>query len=95
MRENEMGPVGKIATAVLLALVAVSALVNIMRGHVPHPLAFIVVLVGFALFLIAKLSVVARKKWVSFGSGLMGSGMANLYRVGYWLMVVGVLVTFA
>jgi hypothetical protein len=50
-------------------------------------------IVGLLLFLTAKISVI-RKRKISFGTGLMSEGMANLYRVGYWLMIVGILVTF-
>lgn len=32
---------------------------------------------------------------MSFGTSLMTSRMANLYRLGYWLMAVGALITFA
>lgn len=95
MYENQFSPIGKAATVLLLILVAIGAVVNIARGEVPHPYAFVVVLFGFSLFLVAKLSVVGRKKWITFGPGLMRPGMADLYRVGHWFMVVGVLLTFA
>jgi len=94
MKENEFSPVGKVAAGGLVAFMVVAAGVNIARGDVRHPFAFVVVALGFTLFLTAKLSVVLRKKWVTFGTGLMSGDMANLYRVGYWLMVVGVLATF-
>ena len=68
--------------------------VNIAQGEVPHPAAFFVVIVGIVLFLVAKISVISRKKRVSFGPSHMTENMANAYRVGYWLMVVGILFTF-
>ena len=94
MYENQFSPIGQTATALLVVVVAMMAVVNIGRGEVPHPYAFVVVLFGFALFMIAKLSVVGWKKWVSFGPGLMSPNMADLYRVGYWFMAVGILATF-
>ena len=94
MHENEMSPLGKGATSFLVAMLAIGAVVNIVRGEVAHPYAFVIVLFGFALFMLAKLSVVGWKKWVSFGTLLMSPAMADLYRVGYWFMVVGILLTF-
>jgi hypothetical protein len=95
LRENELSPLGKTAIVLLLVAVALSAAANVGSGHVPHPYAFAIVLFGFTLFLIAKLSVVGWKKWISIGTGLMSANMADLYRVGYWFMAVGVLATFA
>jgi len=92
--DEEFTPVGKGATVLLLVLLGLAAATNIFRGDVPHPNAFAVVLFGFGLFLVAKLSVVGWKKWISVGPGLMSSGMADLYRVGYWFMMVGILLTF-
>ncbi len=34
------------------------------------------------------------KKWISFGSRRMTEIMGNIYRLGYWFMVVGLLFTF-
>jgi hypothetical protein len=39
--------------------------------------------------------VILRHRLVSFGAKPMTEGMANLYRAGYWLMIVGVLATLA
>ncbi len=96
MKENELGMFGRIAIVVFLIMpTSAVALVNIVGGGVRSPVAFLVVIVGCILFILAKLSVVLRKKWISFGSGLMSDSMANVYRVGCWLMVVGTLLTFA
>jgi hypothetical protein len=51
-------------------------------------------LVGFAFFLRAKVSVYQHGFWFSFGSGRMTAGMRRLYRIGYCLMVPAALVTF-
>jgi hypothetical protein len=93
-RENELSLFGKSAIVVSVALMAVSAAVNLARGDVRHPVAFFIVLVGLVLFLVAKLSVISRRKWFSLGTSQMTENMANAYRVGYWLMVVGILFTF-
>jgi hypothetical protein len=54
----------------------------------------VIVLIGFLLFLVGKLSVILHKQRISFGTRLMSERMANCYRLGYWLMAVGVLITF-
>jgi hypothetical protein len=94
MKENEFSPFGKAVVVVGIVAAAVAALINIFRGEPQNPFAFGIIGVGFVLFLIAKLSVVTRKQWISFGTKLMSPGMANAYRVGYWLIVVGILATF-
>ena len=93
-RCSAFSPVGKVASLILVAFLVVAAVINITRGEVPHPWSFVIVIVGFILFLAAKLSVILSRKWISFGTRLMTTRMANVYRVGYWLMVVGVLATF-
>ena len=94
MRESELSLFSKSAIVLLVAFMVFGAAVNIARGEVRHPMAFSLVGLGFLLFLIAKLSVVWCKKWVSFGTSQMTENMANAYRFGYWLMVVGILFTF-
>ena len=46
------------------------------------------------LFALAKLTVIWGGVVVSVGTRHMSEGAANAYRVGYWLMAVGVLLTF-
>ena len=94
LRENELSLFGKSAIVLLVAWIAFGATVNIARSEVRHPAAFFVVIVGIVLFLVAKISVISRKKRVSFGPSHMTENMANAYRVGYRLMVVGILFTF-
>ena len=96
MKENELSKFSQIGIVLLVIIPAlVAAVVNISRGYVPHPSAFMLVILGFVLFLTAKLSVIIRhKKWVSFGSHPMTENMANVYRLGYWLIIVGILFTF-
>ncbi|HEX5109619.1 MAG TPA: hypothetical protein VFV95_14295 [Vicinamibacterales bacterium] len=94
MREHEFGILTKTCATAAVALLFVVAVQNMAAGNVPHPRAFPVVLLGLVCFSIGKLSVIARRRWVSFGSGCMSMPMANIYRTGYWLMGVGILVTF-
>jgi hypothetical protein len=94
MRENGPSPVGKLVVTVGILVAMIAALTNILRGEPQNPLAFGITAVGFVLFLIAKLSVVRQRQWISFGTKLMSPGMANAYRVGYWLIIVGILATF-
>jgi hypothetical protein len=95
MRENELSLFSKVGITVLVALGFLAAIWNVANGSVAHPRAFWIVLAGLVLFLIGKVSVIARGRWVSFGTWPMSENMANVYRLGYWLMAVGILVTFA
>jgi hypothetical protein len=94
MKENEFSWFGKSVTTLGIAALAIVALVNISRGEVPHPFAFGITVVGFVLFLAAKVSVLRRRKWITFGTDAMRPIMGNMYRIGYWLMAVGILATF-
>ena len=94
MKENQLSLVGKGLIVIFTAVLIAAALLNIWRGDASHPNFFVIAIVGFLLFLVAKLSVIARHRWVSFGTRFMSPAMANAYRVGYWLMFVGVLATF-
>lgn len=94
MKENRISPVGRFLVYIIIALACLSALYNIGTVHVVRPMAFLIVLVGFVLFLISKLSVILEKKLIRFGSKPMSETMGNLYRIGYWLMIVGLLYTF-
>jgi len=94
MREQAFGLLTKTCATAAVALLFVAALRNMADGFVPHPRAFWVVLAGLVCFEIGKMSVIARGRLVSFGSGHMSEGMGNVYRFGYWLMGLGILVTF-
>ena len=94
MKENDLTPFGKTAILLVVLLSFAAAGNNIVQGRVSNPAAFWITIGGFSLFLIAKVSVIRHKQWVSLGSSLMTENMANLYRLGYWLMAIGVLLTF-
>jgi hypothetical protein len=95
MKENRPTRLIKIAGWLLIIALLIAASYNISQGNVIRPTAFFIMLLGFILFAIGKLSVIIRKKKISFGTGLMSENMANLYRLGYWLMIAGLLATFA
>jgi bacteriorhodopsin len=93
-RENEFSFFGKTAIYVLLILVTLSCVSNVIKGVVPNPYSFLLVAIGLAIFLVAKISLLSKGVRFSFGTKKMSNQMANLYRVGYWLMVVGIIFTF-
>jgi glucan phosphoethanolaminetransferase (alkaline phosphatase superfamily) len=52
---------------------------------------FFLLIAGLACLVISKISLYKKRIWFSFGSGLMSKGYANLYKVAYVLIGVGVL----
>lgn len=93
--ENELSFVGKAAVIILLVIPVVTITVrNIIIGEVANPYAFAICLVGFLLFLISKISLFRKGVLVSFGTKRLSENMANLYRLGYWLMGIGLIFTF-
>jgi hypothetical protein len=93
--ENELSRFAKAALVILLVIPVIFITIqNIIKGEVHHPYAFIICLVGFALFLISKISTISNGKWISFGTKKLTENTANLYRIGYWLMAVGLIFTF-
>jgi len=99
MKENELSKPAKILVGtgmvMLFVFSAIAAIQNVTHGRVNQPSAFLLVLVGFVLFLFPKLSVMRNQKLVSFGTRLMTDNQANFYRIGYVLMLLGFLFTFA
>ena len=93
-RESEFTLFSKIFVVLVFGLVAGVAVLNIWQGDVRNPLAFGLTLLGFSIFVVAKLSVIRGKALISFGTRAMTPDSANLYRLGYWLMVVGAVLTF-
>jgi hypothetical protein len=93
--ENELSRFTKTALGFLVIIPIIFITIqNIIKGQVQHPYAFIICLVGFALFLISKISTISNGKWISFGTKKLTENTANLYRIGYWLMAVGLIFTF-
>ncbi|WP_347989144.1 hypothetical protein [Methylomonas sp. AM2-LC] len=92
--ENEFSIFGKAAAYLPLIMATSLCAFNIFRGIVPTPYAFIITIAGFMLFLIAKTFVISKGIAVSFGTKVMSPTMANVYLLGYWLMIVGILSTF-
>jgi hypothetical protein len=93
--ENELSRFAKVALIFLLVIPVIFITIKyIIKGEVSNPYGFIVSLVGFALFLISKISLFVKGTWASLGTKKLTENMANLYRLGYWLMAVGLIFTF-
>jgi hypothetical protein len=99
MKENELSRPTKFLVSVgliiFLAMAGISAVHNVFHGLANQPRAFAVVLIGFGCFAFAKLSVIRRTRLISFGTRLMTEDQANFYRIGYYLMGLGFIFTFA
>jgi fumarate reductase subunit D len=93
--ENEMSLFGK-AFVIIAIVVPVIILVvrNVLLGHVDQPYAFAICIIGFFCFLISKLSLFRKGVLFSFGRKRLSENMGNLYRIGYWLMAFGLVMTF-
>lgn len=83
---------GNLGIYLLVCVGLASLILNQSRDEVSHPEAFNLVLIGLVLFIIAKAASV-RKHPLSLGTTGMTAGMAMLYRIGYGLMVAGILFT--
>ena len=93
--ENELSFIGKAATIILLVIpVSFITIRNIIIGEVANPYAFTICIVGFLLFLISKILIFRKGVLFSFGTKRLSENMGNLYRLGYWLMAVGLIFTF-
>lgn len=55
----------------------------------------LIILLGFVLFLIAKISVIRKQHYFTFGCDNMSKAMMISYFFGYVFMIVGYLVTFS
>lgn len=93
-KDNMPSSISKLAIVGLLGAICCLAVLNIYNGVVHEPQFFVVSLGGLSLFMISKLSMFKKGHLISIGTQNMSLMAANLYRVGYWLMVVGVLGTF-
>ena len=95
MKENQFSLLGRHITIGCAVTLAAAALVNVWHGEIRRTVLFVVVLVGFSLFLAAKISLLMQRRWINFGTKFMSPAMANSYRLGYWLMLMGFVATFA
>ncbi|RPI21467.1 MAG: hypothetical protein EHM61_24690 [Acidobacteria bacterium] len=95
MRENVLSLPTRILVVVFLGLAVIwPAVDNLVALRVKFPIAFLLVVPGFALLAFAKASLYRAGIWISFGDREMSAKMSNLYRVGYYLIFWGVLLTF-
>ncbi|MBI5589569.1 MAG: hypothetical protein HY881_03705 [Deltaproteobacteria bacterium] len=93
--ENEFSPFGKAVVIILLVVSTVYISIhNIIKGSVANPYAFTICLLGFLLFLISKVSQFSKRALVGFGTSHLTENTANFYSIGYWLMAVGLILTF-
>lgn len=93
--ENELSFFAKAAVIILLVIpVSLISARNIIVGEVANPYAFAICIAGFLLFLISKISLFRKGVLVSFGTKRLTENMGNFYRLGYWLMAVGLIFTF-
>lgn len=93
--ENELSFFAK-ATVIILLVITVffKTAYNIIIAEVANPHAFVICFAGFILFLISKISLFRKGALASFGTKRLTDNMGNFYRLGYWLMVVGLIFTF-
>lgn len=93
--ENELSFFSKIAVIILVVSPVIWITANnIIFGKVEHPYAFAMCILGFILFLISKISSFRKGIVISFGGRYLSENMLNCYRLGYWFMAVGVILTF-
>lgn len=93
--ENELSRLGKIVAIFLFVIPSLLVTVQgIVEGEINHPYAFSISIIGLILFLISKLSLFIKGIWISFGTRKLSENMANLYRLGYWFMAAGLVLTF-
>ena len=76
------------ASGLILGVVVSTALVN-PSGSAKLALGFYVL--GFALFLVAKISVLRSGRLITFGARYMRPGYRFVYRTGYVFMIAGAL----
>ena len=99
LKENELSKPAKVivgvAIVVVIAFAMKAAARNVADEVVVRPWVLGIVLIGFICFLVPKLTVIREKRRVSFGTGLMTNPQANFYRLGYFLMGLGLLLAFA
>ncbi len=95
LTENELSIFGKaVITLFVFVPVCIITIINIYLGEVSNPYAFAVCIFGFFLFLISKVSLFKKGIWFSFGTKRISENMGNFYRLGYWFMSIGVILTF-
>ncbi len=99
LKENELSKPAKVivgvAIVIAIAFATTTAARNVTGGVVVRPWALGIVLIGFICFLVPKLTVIREKRRLSFGTRLMTNPQANLYRLGYFLMGIGLLLAFS
>jgi len=94
--ENEFSRFGKALVTLFIVLpVLILTAANISSGRVSAPYAFATCVAGFGLFLSAKICLFRKGIFISFGTRHMSVRAANLYRLGYWMMLMGLIAAFS
>lgn len=92
---NEFTSISKYIVYIALFFIFAYAGINVFNGTVNNPKYFFVIIFGAVLVIAPKMYVIIKlKKRISWGGKDMPNWMANIYRVGYWIMAVGFLITF-
>lgn len=92
------GGIYKVLVSTLWIVLLLGAGYNHMTTGQPQPWALPILLAGFVLFSIAKISMFRQGKWFTFGADTtagMSGRMAACYLIGYLLMIVGFILSFA
>ena len=84
-------------TGILWILVLIITGYNHVQKGEPQIFGLLVVITGFILFLISKISVIKKGKFLTFGASVAentSKEMAICYYLGYFLMIVGFVMSF-
>jgi len=85
--------VSRFLVGLFLFLLIGTSPVTIYRGNVRNPAAIIGVILGLAFVLITKL-VMVTTKLTAVGSNNFAKNVEAWYRMGYWLTIMGFILTF-
>lgn len=78
-------------SGIIAAIICQTISLNICRNPSMVFFPFFILIGGLACLIISKISLYRKRIWFSFGSGLMSKGYVKLYKVSYFLIIMGVL----
>jgi hypothetical protein len=90
---NRRKLVSRFLIGLCLFLLIGTSIVTISRGNVRNPAAIIGVIIGLGLTLITKVVMLLTKS-VGFGSTTFAENLEAWHRMGYWLTIMGFILTF-
>jgi hypothetical protein len=94
-RVGSMFKKSAIATAIIIYSPIVMGLFGSMLITSPRFLVLSFYCMGLLLFMFAKISNLAKGKWISFGSNGMTNNIRLLYFTGYALMAISLVISVA